>query len=54
MTRFLVIGGSGQLGQCFQTIADEFPYYDLFFPTKNVVDLTRPKTLQTFYTLDDS
>lgn len=49
MTRFLVIGGSGQLGQCFQTIADEFPYYDLFFPTKNVVDLTRPKTLQTFY-----
>ena len=49
MTSYLVTGGSGQLGQCFQEIAEEFRDINLFFATRNEVDISRPETIVNFY-----
>ena len=49
MPSYLVTGGSGQLGQCFQEIAEEFSETNLFFASRNEVDITRPETLANFY-----
>ena len=49
MTSYLVTGSSGQLGQCFQDIAKEFPETNLFFASRNEVDITRPETIVNFY-----
>ena len=49
MPSYLVTGGSGQLGQCFHMVAKEFPEANLFFASRNEVDITRPKTLANFY-----
>ena len=49
MVSYLVTGSSGQLGQCFQTIAKEFPETNLFFASRNEVDITRPETIVNFY-----
>ena len=49
MPSFLVTGASGQLGQCFQTIAKESPEINLFFTSRNEVDITRSETLSNFY-----
>ena len=49
MTSYLVTGGSGQLGQCFQEIAEEFRDINLFFATRNEVDITRSETIANFY-----
>ena len=49
MRSYLVTGGSGQLGQCFHTVAKEFPEANLFFASRNEVDITRPETLANFY-----
>ena len=49
MPSYLVTGGSGQLGQCFHTVAKEFPEANLFFASRNEVDITRPETLANFY-----
>jgi dTDP-4-dehydrorhamnose reductase len=49
MPSYLVTGGSGQLGQCFQEIAEEFPETNLFFASRNEVNITRPETIVNFY-----
>ena len=49
MPSYLVTGGSGQLGQCFQAVAKEFPEINLFFASRNEVDITRPETIANFY-----
>ena len=52
MTSYLVTGGSGQLGQCFQSVVDEFPEINLFFAARNEVDITRSETIASFYSKD--
>ena len=49
MSSYLVTGSSGQLGQCFQTVAKEFPETNLFFASRNEVDITRPETIVNSY-----
>ena len=52
MPSYLVTGGSGQLGQCFQSVVDEFPEINLFFAARNEVDITRSETIASFYSKD--
>ena len=49
MTSYLVTGRSGQLGQCFQAVVNEFFEINLFFTTRNEVDITRSETIVNFY-----
>jgi len=49
MSSYLVTGGSSQLGRCFHEIAKEFPETNLFFASRNEVDITRPETIRNFY-----
>jgi dTDP-4-dehydrorhamnose reductase len=49
MPSYLVTGGSGQLGQCFHAVAKESPAINLFFTSRNEVDITRSETLANFY-----
>ena len=49
MSSYLVTGGSGQLGQCFQAVAKEFPEIILLFTSRNEVDITRSETLANFH-----
>ena len=50
MPSYLVTGGSGQLGRCFQAVAKEFSHINLFFATRNEVDISRLETIANFYT----
>ena len=43
MPSYLVTGGSGQLGQCFQAVTNEFSEINLFFASRNEVDITRSR-----------
>ena len=49
MPSYLVTGGSGQLGQCFQAVAKEFPEINLLFTSRNEVDITLSETLANFH-----
>ena len=49
MPSYLITGGSGQLGQCFYAVAKESPEINLFFTSRNEVDITRSETLVNFY-----
>ena len=49
MPSYLVTGGSGQLGQCFQAVVNEFNEIDLYFTSRNEVDITELETLTHFY-----
>ena len=49
MRSYLVTGGAGQLGQCLQEVAKEFPEANLFFASRNEVDITRPETIVNLY-----
>ena len=49
MPNYLVTGAEGQLGKCFNKVANEFPIHKLIFASKNKVDITRPKTLKIFF-----
>ena len=49
MPSYLVTGGSGQLGQCFHAVAKESPEINLFFTSRNEVDITRLETHANFY-----
>jgi dTDP-4-dehydrorhamnose reductase len=49
MRSYLVTGGSGQLGQSFQEVAKEFPETNLFFASRNEVDISRSETIVNFY-----
>ncbi|MDB2342923.1 dTDP-4-dehydrorhamnose reductase [Flavobacteriaceae bacterium] len=49
MPSYLVTGGSGQLGQCFQAVAKEFPEINLLFTSRNEVNITRSETFANFH-----
>jgi dTDP-4-dehydrorhamnose reductase len=49
MPSYLVTGAAGQLGQCFQSVAKEFPEINLLFTSRNEVDITRSETLVNFH-----
>ena len=49
MPSYLVTGGSGQLGQCFHAVTNQFSEINLFFASRNEVDITRSETLANFY-----
>ena len=49
MSNILVTGAEGQLGQCFKTVAKEFPTYNLFFVSKSTLDITKTESLERVY-----
>jgi dTDP-4-dehydrorhamnose reductase len=49
MPSFLVTGADGQLGQCFQAVAQEFPEQNLIFTQKAEADITVPKSYDNIY-----
>ena len=49
MRSYLVTGGSGQLGQCFHAVTNQFSEINLFFTSRNEVDITRSETIANFY-----
>ena len=49
MPSYLVTGAGGQLGQCFQAVAGQYPDYKLIFASRDKVDLNRPETLAEVY-----
>lgn len=49
MPSYLVTGAAGQLGQCFQSVAAEFPQHQLLFTQRSEVDINEPETLANFY-----
>ena len=52
MSKILVTGAQGQLGQCFQEVAKEFPKYKLFFESKKTLDITKKESLDKAYHQD--
>ena len=49
MSRILVTGADGQLGQCFQAVVKEFPKYNLFFLSKKSLDINKASILDKVY-----
>ena len=49
MSSILVTGAEGQLGQCFQEVAKEYPIHNLFFMTKKTLDITNAESLYKAY-----
>ena len=49
MPSYLVTGGSGQLGRCFHAVINQFSEINLFFATRNEVNISRPETIVNFY-----
>lgn len=49
MTSCLVTGAEGQLGQCFQEVANAFPQHQLIFTTRKELDLDNTKTLEKIF-----
>ena len=49
MARILVTGSSGQLGQCFNLVANEFPMHKLLLVDKAEVDINNTETLTNKY-----
>ena len=49
MAKVLVTGAEGQLGQCFQWVAGEFPQHQFYFVNQAKVDINHPQTLLDNY-----
>ena len=49
MPSYLVTGGSGQLGKCFQAVAKEFSEIQLYFVSRSKVNITQVETINSFY-----
>ena len=49
MTKILVTGANGQLGQSFRLVADQFPKFQLLFIDLPEVDLLNIRQLQAFF-----
>ena len=49
MPSYLLTGAGGQLGQCFQAVAAQFPQHQLICATREEADLNRPETLEKIY-----
>ena len=48
MAKFLITGADGQLGQCFQSVAQEFSSNDFIFANQNQLDITSANSLKKF------
>ncbi len=48
-TTVLVTGGNGQLGQCIQSIANQFPSLHFLFVDKDILDITNEKDVLDFF-----
>ena len=53
MAKFLITGADGQLGQCFQLVAQEFSSNDFIFANQNELDIpygnyTTPRIYQNY------
>ena len=49
MFSIIVTGAEGQLGQCFQELAKEYPTHNLFFLSKKSFDITNASSLDKIY-----
>ena len=49
MPSYLLTGAGGQLGQCFQAVATQFPQHQLISATREEVNLNRPETLEKIH-----
>ena len=49
MYNILVTGAEGQLGQCFQALAIEYPMHNLFFLSKKDLDINKALNLDKVY-----
>jgi dTDP-4-dehydrorhamnose reductase len=49
MPSYLVTGANGQLGQCLRAVAQEFIEINLYFSSKNEVDITQLDSIKSFY-----
>ena len=49
MPSYLVTGAGGQLGQCFQAVASEYPEHQLFFVNRAEVNILETQTLSNYY-----
>ena len=49
MSNILVTGAEGQLGQCFQELAKEYPIHNLLFLSKKSLDITDTSSLDKVY-----
>ena len=49
MSKILVTGAEGQLGQCFQALAIEYPIHKLFFLSKKSLDINKASSLDKVY-----
>ena len=49
MPSYLVTGAGGQLGQCFQAVASEYPEHQLFFVNRSEVNILETQTLSNYY-----
>ncbi|MGC1633408.1 MAG: dTDP-4-dehydrorhamnose reductase [Gelidibacter sp.] len=45
----LVTGGNGQLGQCIQSIAEQYSTLDFLFVDKNILDITNAAAVLKFF-----
>ncbi|WP_417428733.1 dTDP-4-dehydrorhamnose reductase [Halpernia sp.] len=48
MKKILVTGGNGQLGQCFQKLASDFPQFEFVFADSETLDITDEVQVQDF------
>ncbi len=49
MPNYLLTGAGGQLGECFQTVATQFPQHQLICATREEADINRPETLEKIH-----
>ena len=49
MAKYLITGADGQLGQCFQSIAQEFSSNELIFTNQNELDILSMNRLKKIY-----
>ena len=49
MSRYLVTGAGGQLGNCFKSVASEFSQHQLFFANRSEIDLNQPSSLAAYF-----
>ena len=49
MKKILITGGKGQLGQCFQKLAPNFPEFEFVFADSDTLDITNENQVQDFF-----
>lgn len=45
----LITGANGQLGQCFQRLAADFPQWNFHFADSEALDITDPRSVKRFF-----